>query len=294
MAKTSRIDILPEFEEAYWRNLQPGDRLVVPRVRKKIPFLSLKRKRGVTNRSLLPEIAGIWNSFSDAEKSAWADAGAEMGYKGYNLFVQDQALRIKNDLTGVATPSLLHQSYVGVLQIDEPSDELKIIQIHPHFYWVSRKIRGTKSQYQPVEINEDLSLPLTISLNYRAELEEVTSECFAKFYVKVWYSYQGQDLFKELNIDLDYLTDWKTAEATLSELVSYAVRYDIYIHIKGLRGTLYIDNVKVAHSGQNWARDPACKDVNQGFTRAFYQIPKHWAGVIVPEGSWFESFYIDW
>jgi len=316
MAKTTYVNILAGLEEAYYKNLQSGDRFAVPRIRKKIPFLSRKRKKAVTLRSLLPTIAEIWNNFSDAQREAWGEAGSKMGLNGYRLFVQDQALRIKNDLPGTATPSLLHQSLVGVLQIDEPASELKIIQVHPHFYWVSKKVTGTKSQYEPVKITEDLALPVTIGLNYRAELEVAVlckaifgvsefavsefgsedgpDETFAKFYALFWHSYQGADFYDALEINLDFISDWKSVEDTLTNLSGYVVGYDLYIHLKNLRGTLYIDNIKVEHSGQNWARDPYCKDINQGFTRAFYQVPKHWSGVIVPDGAWFESFYIDW
>jgi len=294
MAKTSYVDIVSGLEEAYYKNLQSGDRFTVPRIRKKVPFLSRKRKEGVTLRSLLPTIAEIWNNFSEAQRTAWGEAGGEMALNGYRLFVKDQSLRIKNDLAGTATPSLLHQAEVGVLQIDEPADELKIIQTHPRAYWVSRKVTGTKNQYEPVKITEDLALPVTIGLNYRAELEEVASPSFAKFYARFWHSYQGQDLYTDLEIDLDYIDDWKHAEDTLTTLSGYVVGYELYFHLKNLRGTLYIDNIVVEHSGQNWARDPYCVDINQGFTRAFYQIPKHWACVVCPDGSWFESFYIDW
>ena len=294
MAKTSYVDILSGLEEAYWKNLQPGDRFTVPRIVKKVPLLSRKRKEALEVRSLLPTIAEIWNNFSGPEKEAWSAAGSEMGLNGYRLFVQDQVLRIINDLEGVATPSLLHQSEVGVLQIDEPADELKIIQSHPHFYWVSRKVEGTDSQFEPVKITEDLALPVTIGLNYRAELEAVAEEHFAKLYARFWHSYQGADLYTDLEIDLDYITDWKAAENTLTSLIGYVIGYDLYIHLKGLRGTLYIDNIRAEHSGQNWARDPFCRDINEGFTRAFYQVPKHWAAITAPDGSWFESFYIDW
>ena len=294
MAKTSYVNILAGLEEAYYKNLQPGDRFVAPRIRKKIPFLSRKRKKGVTLRSLLPTIAEIWNNLSQAQRDAWSAAGAESNLNGYRLFVQDQSLRIKNDLPGTATPVLLHQSLVGVLQIDEPASELKIIQAHPRNYWVSRKVTGTKSQYRPVEITEDIALPLTISLNYRAELESVGAGSFAKFYALVRSSYQGIDVNNYAEIDLTFLTDWVNGEATLTEVPGYVIAYNLFIHLYNMRGTLYIDNVKSEHSGQNWVRDPFCKDINQGFTRAFYQIPKHWSGVIAPDGSWFESFYIDW
>lgn len=316
MAKISYVDILPELEEPYWGSLQPGDRFIVSRVRKKITFLSALRKRGVTLRSLLPQIAELWDAFSDDEKQAWFEAGkgcpalygvAVFGFSlygdkvgwganlnGWRLFVQDQSLRIKNDLPGVAIPSLFHQSSVGVLQIDPPADELKIIQVHPEFYWISKKVKGKKGMYEPVLVTEELEPSVKISLNYRAELEEVNPPSFAKFYARFWFSFQGVNLYTDLEIPLDYISDWKSVEAVLTTLTGYAVGYDLYLHLKGLTGTLYIDNIKVEHSAQNWARDPFCKDINQGFTRAFYQVPKHWTGVIVPDGSWFESFYIDW
>lgn len=294
MVRVTYIDILPGLEEAFWKNLQSGDRFVYSSVRRKTAFLSVKRKAGLTARSMLPQIAAVWELLSDAEKLAWSNAGTECNLNGWRLFVQDQSLRIKNDLPGVAIPSLLHQSLVGVLQIDSPAAELKIIQIHPRFYWVSKSVYGKKGMYEPVKITEDFALPLKISLNYRAELEEVASPSFAKLFARVWHSYQGQDIYTDLEIPLDYVGDWKNAEATLTTLAGYVVRYDLYFHLKNLTGTLYVDNVKAEHSGQNWCRDPFCKDINQGFTRAFYQVPKHWAGVVVPDGSWFESFYIDW
>ena len=294
MAKTSYVDISPELEDAYYKCLQPGDRFVIPRIRKKIPYLSRKRKKGLTNRSLLPQIAEIWQGFSEVEKAAWSGAGAECNLNGYRLFVQDQALRIKNDLPGVATPALLHQSYVGVIQVDEPADKIKIIQVHPRSYWISKKVYGKKGMREPILVTEDFALPLKISLNYRAELEEVASPSFAKFYAKVWHSYQGSDIFTFLEIPFDYVDDWKNAEETLTSLAGYVIGYELYIELSNIRGTLYIDNVKTEHSGQNWARDPFCKDINQGFTRAFYQVSKHWTGVDVPDGAWFESFYIDW
>lgn len=227
------------------------------------------------------------------DKSAWNDSGAQMNLNGWRLFVQDQSIRIINDMPGTAIPSLLHQSWVGGLRIEAPASELKIIQVHPKFYWISKKVKGKKGMYEPVLITEDLALPVKISLNYRSELSVAGSPNFAKFYVRFWHSYQGADQYTDLEIPLDYSVDWKRAEAELTTLIGYVIRYDMYIWLKGLTGDFYFDNVKVEHSGQNWARDPNCKDINQGFTRAFYQIPKHWAGVIAPAGASYESVYKD-
>jgi len=293
MARTSYVDILPGLENQFYAGLRVDDRFVYSKLAKKIALLSLKKKKGLSQRSLLPAVAELWAGLSEAEKTAWSEAGAESNLNGWRLFVQDTCARIVNEMSGTATPSLLHQSWVGNLHIEAPASEAKIIQIHPHFYWISKKVYGKKGMYVPVLINEDLALPVKISLNYSSNLAAINGGSFAKFYARFWHSYQGADLETDLEIPLDLVTDWKNAEATLTSLAGYVVRYDLYLWISGLRGDLYFDNIKAEHSGQNWARDPFCKDVNQGFTRAFYQVPKHWAGVTLPEGAWFESNYKD-
>jgi len=293
MAKTTYIDILPGLEKAYFSGVNSNDRFVFSRVVKKTTLLSVKKKKGITARSLLPQIASLWNALSEPQKEAWSNAGAESDLNGFRLFVQDQSLRIKNEIAGVATPSTLHQSLVGTLHIEAPASQLKIIQIHPRSYWISKKIAGKKGMFEPVLITEDLSLPVKISLNYSSNLIETASGSFAKFFARFWHSYQGADKYTELEIPLDYFTNWKNAEAELTNLIGYVIRYDLYIHLYNLRGDLYFDNIKAEHSGQNWARDTFCKDINQGFTRAFYQIPKHWAGVVVPNGAIYDSIYKD-
>jgi len=293
MAKTEYVDILPELEEDFFTGIQSSDRFVHSRLVKKIALFSRKKKAGLKVRSLLPAIAEIWAGFSEAEKTAWSNAGAEMGLNGWRLFVQDQTIRILNDMAGVATPSLLHQSWIGNLKIEAPASELKIVQLHPKFYWISKKVTGKKGMYEPVLITEDLALPVKISLNYSSNLVETAPGSFAKFYARFWHSYQGADQYTDLEIPLDYFSGWKYAEATLTELAGYVIRYDLYFHLKNLTGDLYFDNVEAEHSAQNWVRDPFCKDILQGFTRAFYQIPKHWAGVILPEGAIYDSIYKD-
>lgn len=293
MAKTEYIDIVPGLEDPYFAGLSFGDRFVHSRVKKKIDFFSRKHIKGITQRSLLPQISVLWAGLSGAEKTAWSNAGAEMNLNGWRLFVQDCCARIYNEMSGVATPSLLHQSWVGNLKIASPATEIKIVQLHPRSYWISKKVSGTKSMYEPVLITEDLGLPCTISLNYSSDLTSTGSGSFAKFYARFWYSYQGANLFEELEIPLDFSTAWKNAEATLTTLLTYVVRVDLYFHLYNLQGNLYFDNVKLEHSGQNWVRDPFCKDILQGFTRAFYQIPKHWAAIILPEGSIYDTIYKD-
>ena len=304
MAKVEYVYIVPGLESGYFKVLQSGDRFAHSRMTRKIALYSKKRVKGITARSLLPQIAAAWELLSVEEKAAWSLAGAETNLNGWRLFVQDMSARIKNEMPGVVVPSLLHQSWVGNLHIGDLADEIKIAQLHPRFYWISRKVTGKKGMYQPVLITEDLALPVTISLNYKSDLDcplfgDANFGVYnfgayvLKFYAQFWYSYQGVNLLENLGIELDLLSDWKYSEATLTSLRGYVVGYSLFFHLEGVQGELYFDDVKSVHSGQNWVRDPFCKDINQGFTRAFYQVPKHWAGVVVPVGSWYDSIYKD-
>lgn len=304
MAKVEYVDLLPAENILYYRGLTAQDRFTHARVTRKVALFSRKKKQGLSARSLLPQIAEAWNLFSDAEKLDWKNAGAEMNLNGWRLFVQDKTIRIINDLAGNATPLLLHQSWLGNLKIESPATELKIAQLHPRAYWVSKKVYGKKGMYEPVLVTEDFALPLKISLNYKSEFDAFGfgDSVFGvyefggpiiKFYADVWSSYQGSDIHNLLEIDLGLTDDWQNKEVTLTNVAGYVVGYALYFYLKDLTGNLYIDNIKAEHSGQNWVRDPFCKDILQGFTRAFYQIPKHWAAIILPSGSMYDSIYKD-
>lgn len=313
MAKVSYIDLIPAEELLFYKGLTAQSRFIHAHVCQKVTLLSTKRILGLTQKSLLPQIAAAWGLLSGAEKAAWTAAGVEVNMRGYNLFVQDMCARIKNGIAGVATPSLLHQSWVGALKITAPASELKIAQLHPSSYWVYKKVIGKKSMYEPVAVSEIFVLPLVLSLNYKSELVDVSishsyqygeifygeaiygddgsGDYFAKFYAEVWSSYQGIDYLTNLEIPLDLSADWQNATATLSAIQGQIVSYNLYFHLYNVTGTLYIDNVKATHSTLNWVRDTFCNDIEQGFTQAFYQIPKHWAAVTLPDGAEFNSIY---
>jgi len=315
MAKTNYIDITPGLGEQFFAGVRTGDRFRFAKLVKKTAVYSVKKKKALSARSLLPTISVLWSGLSPVEKIAWDDAGVQCGLSGWRLFVKDTSARIENDLPGVATSSLLHQAWVGKLKIEAPASELKIIQVHPRSYWVYRKVAEKKGMYEPVLITEDLMLDFKISLNYRAELVAEGPAPSAKFYARFWHSFQGADQYSDFVITLDLDTTaepddgWKKAEATISlfgvgpfgdtifaaesELLGYYIRYDLYIHLKDLTGNLYIDNVKVEHSSQNWVRDTYCDDINQDFTKAFSQIPKHWSPITLPSGASYESIYKD-
>jgi hypothetical protein len=315
MSKVTYVDLIPTIELGYYSNLKIADRFTVPHVVMKKTFFSRKSIKGLTAKSLLPQISIAWATLSPAEHTAWTNAGAVRGLNGWRLFVADMCARIKNGIAGIAIPSLLHQSWVGKIKISAPADEIKIAQLHPSFYWINRKVYGKKGMYEPVKISEHISLPLVLSLNYKSNLilnnakpaiygdklygdvmygdEQGFFDAVAKFYADVWYSYQGKNLIKTLEIPFDLVSDWKNAIATLTTLPSIIIGYTLYIHLYKMTGELYIDNVKATHTGQNWVRDTYCDDIYQTFSRAFYQIPDHWAPVTLPSGAEYDSVYED-
>jgi hypothetical protein len=293
MARVSYVDVPVGDVDAFYSSISAGNRFAYSRLRKKSVLLGEKRKLDLAGRSLLSVVADVWRTFTTEQKAAWSAAAAEMSMTGYRLFVQDQCTRLKAGLTGSATPGLLHQSFVGQLHIEAPANELKIVQYHPDHYFVRQKVPGHKSMYAPVLVQEAMALPITIELNYKAALSASGGDPYAKFYAYIHYLYQGRDLYHTLVCDLDLVADWKNTFAVLSSIASKAVHYDLFLHLHDVVGDLYIDNVSVVHGGQNWCRDPFCKDINQGFTSAFYQVPKHWTGLIVPNGAEFESVYKD-
>jgi hypothetical protein len=293
MAQTSYIILSDEQKQLFYRSLQSGDRLGFGKVNKKTVFISRKKKKGLTQRSMLPQVASAWNALSPEENADWYASASPRYSNGYRLFVKDKCLRIVNDLAGNAIPSLLHQDLVGCLTISAPATAIKIVQLHPRSYWVSQKVYGKKGMYEPVIVTEDFALPLKISLNYSSDLVSVGGASYARFYAEVWSSYQGRDIKTFVQIDLDFQSDWKNAELQLDNVLGYVVGYDLYFELNDLQGNLYFDNVKSEHSGQNWCRDTYCDDINQGFTRAFFQIPKHWVALSLPVGSEYGSIYQD-
>lgn len=291
MARTQFIDIPAGQENPYWAPLQSGDRFTFSKVIRKSSFFGRKKIAGLTTKSYLPAISVIWRTYNQTLKNAWKSAAAERSLNNWQAFVADQSQRIKFGIAGEATPSVLHQDDVGAMIIESPAEELKIVQYHPSQYWISQKVQGKRSMREPVSITEAFSLPLTISINYKSDLVSTGAGSFAKFYAIVRHSYQGINRLTELALDFSLSTGWVNLEDTLSQVLGEVQRYDLYIHLYKVRGTLLFDNPKATHSAQNWMRDPYCEDISKTFTRAFYQVPQAWAAEIIPVGSSYNSYY---
>lgn len=291
MAKTSYLDIDTELEEKYYSALQSSDRFIIPRIRVKTVILSQEKKAILEERSYLEQIADLWNAFTDQQRADWKAIDPYANPNGWRAFVADQSQRIELGLGGVATPNQYHQDLVGKILIEAPAEEIKLIQPHPSSYWVSQKVVGKKEMYEPVEVSEDFALPLELTISYKSDLVSTGAGSFARFYASIRHLYQGQNLNHDEIIEIPLSSVWASQNTTISTLQGLAVSYNLYIHLYKVTGTLLFDNVKVEHSGSNWARDTFCKKIEQDFTRAFYQVPKNWGVVTLPNGAGYLSIY---
>lgn len=291
MARTSYVQITPDLEKAFKSCLQSGDRYTFPRIIRKHAFLGRARVSFLRRAEMVSQCAATWKAFSQEERDDWIAAAAVQGMRGYNLFVQDEVYRIKYGIPGQATPDLKHQYKVGRIVIESPSKAIRLAQYHPSSYYVQRKVAGTKSQYQPVEVRELFSLPLTISVNAKSILESAGEFPSARFYAEVYHNYQGRTLTTVLECDFDLSSDWKSYTATLSGVIGMARGYNLYIDIQDCTGELQVDNIKATHNLTNWVRGSNCTVMDQEFTKAFYQVPKHWAPEIISDDAWYDSIY---
>ena len=291
MARATYLEIPEAQIDLYWGALKPGDRYVYSRVVRKNVFFSREKIKGLQAKTYLITIKDIWAGFTTEQKAAWKNVDPHPHQHGWRTFVADQSQRIKLGLEGTATPNQYHQDLVGAINIVEPAEEVKLVQMHPSQYWVNQKISGFKNRYQPVSVTEIMALPLKITINYKSDLTSTGAGSFVKFYAEVRHFYQGQNLDTNLEISIPLSTDWASQNITLSSVLGEVSSYNLYIHLYKVRGTFLFDNPKAEHSGSNWVRDTYCKNIAQQFTRAFYQIPKHWASVILPAGADYDSYY---
>lgn len=291
MALVGTLNVPPELRELFDNLMRPTEKRRYSAVASKGHLLSPSKKRDIATRSLLPEIAALWGTYSEVEKAAWKTAADQSRYNAWNLFVQDTAWRLKYGIPGVATPSIYHQYLVGKIEVGGSAKRAVIMQFHPTTYYKMKKIRGTKSQYESIKITEKLVLPLEIGLSYKTELAEYGGTGSAKFYAQVTSHYQGRNIQTVVGFDMELETGWTRQTAQLTEILGVARSYNLVIELDNIQGTIYFDNALAKHTGTNYARDFRCNDVNNNLTTVNYMIEKSWEEQFLPIGAAFDSVY---
>ncbi len=291
MAKTSYITIPAGLDTQYKKVIKSGDRFIVPRVSVNTIFNSRAKRKGITQRSVFVQLSSIWQNFTQETRDAWELAGAESNMSGWKQFLQDTATRKKMNISGYAMPSTLYQNKVGRISITSPATGLTIMQLHPQSYYVNKKVKGTRSQYEPAQITENLDLPIDLAISYKSNLTALGADSYAKFFVVVYSSYQGRNIENVCEIPFALSHDWERLTNSISNVIGVFRGYNAFIEIHNCRGTLLFDNVNIEHSGLNWARDPYCNAIERTFTKAFYQIPKNWGVETITNGAQYASVY---
>ncbi len=293
MAKVSYINIPSGLEDLHSKVIKQSSRFVNSHVVQNKPFVSRKKKQILRDRTSMSLISNLWKSFDFSTIENWNVCGSLNNLSGFQLFMKDQSARIKAGLSGVAIPSLLHQSKVGEIKITADSVYFKITQKHPHNYWILRKTFNKKTMLDPVFLSETFSLPLIFGLNYSSTLEVSGSEPSCRFFVTVRSSYQGVDRYTDFAIDLDYSSSWVNVESIIENVLGQIISYDVSFEIKDLKGSLFFDNIKIFHTGQNWAIDPFCDNIEKKHVFPFNKVINPWFDIDVPSGSSYYSIYKD-
>lgn len=291
MAKSSFIYLSPSSEDAYNNNVSRADRLVFSSLRKNIPELNRWRKKTVLGFSKMKESAAAWQSLAPSVCDDWHDAGVVCGLTGWQLFLQEKSIRLSVGNMDDPTPSIYHQGNVGFFSLVGDAPVIFIEQAHPFGYFVKTKVTGKQKMFSPSFVTEKLTLPFTFGLSYKADLTATDIDAEAYLSVVIRRLYQGETIEEEFFVPLDLQTDWVSASSTVSALVGSFTSYTIKLKLYHLTGALFVDNIKAEHTGQNWVFDPFCDDINEQPSRAFYEVPRHWAVSEISDGCFFESVY---
>ncbi len=302
MAKTQTIEVPDELKNLERRAIERRDRffLGVAQGHKRLPSKAQKRllkRPAVVNSpmegrgSLFRYLAPFWRSLNDTQKQVWREAAAFSSLTNWQLFISDNAARIRNSLELEVPPSELWQVRTGYFNIQAPATEIILKQEHPQTYYATQKIVGAPWKYELVKIKEVFGFPLELQFRYKSDLTAEGATQVARYYARIWSSYQGVDRYTDCEITLNPSTDWTLGTATISNVVGHVIGYTLYIEISGYRGTLLFDNIRALHSGSNWARDPRCDDITKVFTKGFAIVPPFWIPVSLPAGASFSTEY---
>ncbi|MDD5147729.1 MAG: hypothetical protein PHV63_04265 [Candidatus Daviesbacteria bacterium] len=258
MPRIMGITIPAGLEIYYNKTLKMYDFSFFCSIGKNPRFMTRDRYYTLKEISYLFTISKSWGEFTQPQKQAWLDAGNVPGMNGYNLFVQDQAYRIKNLLGGFATPSLFHQYLVG--HINLAGSATAVI------------LRQTK--------NQKPTFPLIFQLSRKSNLASAGGNPYAKLILQINRYYGGQNITDENVIDIPLVSGWATQTLSVPLPLGVPANWELSLELNDVSGDLWFDNVWVTYNGVINNNDPDCDEVNLS-----------WEQVLMPVGSTVESVY---
>lgn len=291
MAKTEAVDVPDELKVLHRKSIQQRDRFIFGVCQGQHSLPSKVQKKLIRELSLFGYLATYWRALTTTQKTTWKDAAAYSSLTNWQLFVSDNAARLRDSLPLNQPPSDLWQVRAGQIVISAPASEILLKQEHPQSYIVAEKVPGAPWKNEIVAITETFSLPLTLAIRYKSDLTATGGTQRARYYASVRVSYQGVETEHVYAIDFSPSVDWTYATVATGFLRGIVIGYTLYLDVYGYTGTLLFDNIEATHGGTNWARDPRCDDVSKEFKKAFALVPPFWVPESLPAGASFASQY---
>lgn len=291
MAKTGSITVADELKNLQRNALEQSDRFLLSVVQGHKSLPSDARRKAIKEQSLFKFLSPLWRALTPTEKSLWKTAAGFSGINGWQLFISDNAARVRSDLPLDVQAVDLWQVRAGHLVIEPPASEILLEQAHPLTYYISQKIAGAPWKNEMVLLQENFSFPLDLEIRYKTDLTATGPEQRARYYAEVWTSYQGQDIKTIYAIDFNPSTDWTLGTLEISRPRGIIVGYTLFLDIYGYTGSVLFDNIRAVHGGTNWALDPRCDAIDKTFKKAFAIVPPFWVPKSAPSGATFQSQY---
>jgi len=209
--------------------------------------------------SNLSESADAWNLLTEEIKADWLDAGNECGLSAYNLFSQDKIYRIINNISGNATPNLLHQYKVGYINIPESSGHFLLRQ---------------NSSF-------NFNYPAYFYVNAKTDLtDEDPGNGYLTFRFKYNYLDGATEYTQTTELNVSFSSDWTAYNTSVIQNFPQNEHWELEIEGDLVHGDLWFDNLKVSTADGIINNDPYCNKQGLSFFR-----------LIVPEGVNIESTY---
>jgi hypothetical protein len=302
MARVSNNLTPDEMKPLVRTTLQQGDRFRLGVVQSQRRILSRRARKlltrpAITNSpmsgrgSLFKKFSPMWRALTTSQKNVYRDAGAVSGLTNWQLYISDNAIRLRTSQPLEVPPVTTWQVRTGYFSINSPSEHVLITQEHKLDYLITRKMKGMPWKEELATIREFLGLPLTLGIRYKSNLIAEGSTQRVRYFADIWYSYQGVDLIKTLEINIDPVADWDYHTVTLSSIRGIIIGYTLKIEIFGYTGTLLFDNLRAIHGGQNWVRDPRCDNVTRIFQKQFSDVLPYWKQEILPSDVEFATVF---
>lgn len=250
----SKIDLLE-------KSIKIRDRYGTTRMDRKDVVWRKRNYKDFEIESQMDPAALLWDVQGDDTRALWNAAGAACGLTGYQLWLQEVGYRLLNDIPGIPTPVTSHQFKVLQYDLGVVPEYFRIYQTHMAEYSLLLPIVGKKNAKQVVTIIETLTSPLLVEFDYFSDLEWTAGTFLFRVWVQIVGTKSGVPKTDNFFVSLNEYANWERFSHEFVfdfDTVSY---YFVIVHGSDYSGIFRIDNVKIEHSGQNWAFDPSCMEV---------------------------------